>query len=275
MPLFPRTAVHMHYPTISCLCPTYGRPKTLANAIACFQAQDYPPDRCKLIVLDDLGNIEPVTTRNNTGTTGRQTDIYIQSTNQRYSCLPEKYNALVSIAPLSDIYVVWEDDDIQLPWCLKAHAAACKTAGWSYPSHVFSDYSDSGQPSIHIEETGNRFHGCLGIRRETLRAVGGWPLTRRADFDQQLISSLKRLGDAGNPIQALEKPPAYIFRWCNGTTHAQNEMRSPDDTDWYDRYQPPDRSGPQRITPAMDAFTQQAYGSSLDGHNWFPRACTL
>ena len=45
-------------PFVSCLCPTYRRPKLLENSIACFLAQDYPADRRELIVLDDAGELE-------------------------------------------------------------------------------------------------------------------------------------------------------------------------------------------------------------------------
>lgn len=42
-------------PFISCVCPTYKRPHMLRNSLACFLAQDYPKDRCELIILDDAG----------------------------------------------------------------------------------------------------------------------------------------------------------------------------------------------------------------------------
>ena len=37
-------------PLVACLCPTYRRPsRLLANAIACFEHQDYPAQRRRLI----------------------------------------------------------------------------------------------------------------------------------------------------------------------------------------------------------------------------------
>ena len=42
---------------LTCVCPTYRRPRLLANAIACFVAQTYP--NRELIVLDDAGELEP------------------------------------------------------------------------------------------------------------------------------------------------------------------------------------------------------------------------
>ena len=68
---------------VSCLCPTYRRPKLLKNSIACFEAQDYPADRRELIILDDAGELQ-----NQTGA-GWQ----IISIQRRFRSLPEKFNA--------------------------------------------------------------------------------------------------------------------------------------------------------------------------------------
>ena len=39
-------------PAVSCICPTYGRPELLEEAIYCFLLQDYPGPK-ELIVLND------------------------------------------------------------------------------------------------------------------------------------------------------------------------------------------------------------------------------
>lgn len=251
------------YPSISCLCPTYGRPRLLMNAVACFLSQKYPRNLCKLVILDDLGSINPYVP----GDEGDRIRVWSQS--ERFPSLPEKFNALWQLAPKSDIYVIWEDDDAQLPWCLSTHSKACERAGWSYSSYVYSDYGER----LHTEPTGGRFHGCLAIRGDTLQAIGGWPLTRRADFDQQLIARLRGFGSHGDPLEhcpltsdihsvGTDKPfksPAYVFRWHTGSTHGQGDMRGPDDENWYDRYQPPDRSGPNTIVPAFDGGTLKIF----------------
>ena len=72
-------------PMVSCLCPTYRRPKLLENSIACFLAQDYPADRRELIVLDDAGELQ-----NQTGD-GWQ----VSSIQRRFRSLPEKFDDLI------------------------------------------------------------------------------------------------------------------------------------------------------------------------------------
>ena len=75
-------------PFVSCLCPTYRRPKLLENSIACFLAQDYPAHRRELIVLDDAGEFQ-----NQTGAGWE-----IISIPRRFRSLPEKFNALAGLA---------------------------------------------------------------------------------------------------------------------------------------------------------------------------------
>ena len=43
----------MELPFVSVLTPTYNRRRFLANAIACYESQDYPKDRMEWIILDD------------------------------------------------------------------------------------------------------------------------------------------------------------------------------------------------------------------------------
>lgn len=252
------------FPSITCLSPTYGRPTLLANAIACFLAQDYPRNRCRLMICDDLGTIRGLTINDWTDEAEGSNDavtqvenVFIFSTKHRYFSLPEKYNALWKMSPLSDIYLVWEDDDCQLPWCLSSHAKACEQHGWSYPTHVWSDYGGD----LHMEPSGGRFHGSLGIRGDTLTAIGGWPLTRQANFDQQMISRLRQTGEPGDPIECgpTKRSPAYVFRWHTGQQHGQSVMKGPEDESWYDNYEPPDSTGPHIIVPALDADSKKFY----------------
>ena len=104
---------NMVQPFVSCLCPTYHRPKLLANAVACFLAQDYPAERRELIIVDDAQEFAPQIGQ------GWQ----LVSLSRRFQSLPEKYNALAGLAE-GEVFVVWEDDDIYLPHHISAHVNA-------------------------------------------------------------------------------------------------------------------------------------------------------
>lgn len=252
------------WPRIACLCPTYGRPTLLANAIACYLSQDYPMDARCMLVLDDAGQLADVDLTH--------LGVQITSVPERFPNLPLKYNALIKLARLfdPDIWVVWDDDDVYLPWHLKQHALAHLSAVFpkddtgSVPpvfnrmaqaDPVFTDYPGS----IILEPSAGRFHGGISIGKHLLRQLGNsWVVTKRADFDQQMIG--RCLGISSRVLTSPKEKPGYLFRW--GSTqayHCQALMRTPDDETWYDAYamSEPGWQGP--LVPRFDATTIRYY----------------
>lgn len=94
-------------PLVSCIMPTSGRPHFAAQAIAQFQAQDYP--KRELIILDDgdapIGGLMPGSHR-----------IRYYHLNGKQS-IGEKRNLACGLARGS-LVVHWDDDDWRAPWCL-------------------------------------------------------------------------------------------------------------------------------------------------------------
>ena len=126
------------------------------------------------------------------------------------------------------ILVVWEDDDIYLPHHISSHVTVMEGHLWSKPSKVLSDYSGK----IQEEDATGRFHASIAFTRQAFEEVGGWPLTLRGDFDQQLIARLNVLGSAGDPCLFAE--PCYVFRWgSTGGYHGQAMMSGPENETWY------------------------------------------
>jgi hypothetical protein len=206
-------------PFVSCLCPTFRRPKLLENSIACFLAQDYPADRRELIILDDAGELQ--------SQTGEGWQII--SIARRFRSLPEKFNALAGLVR-GEILVVWEDDDIYLPHHISSHVTALEGFLWSKPSKVLSDYTGK----IQEEDATGRFHASIAMTRRAFDECGGWPLTLRGDFDRQLLARLAAVGESADPC-SVDKP-AYVFRWgSTGAYHGQALMQGPEDQKWYER----------------------------------------
>ena len=207
---------------IAALCPTYRRPKLLAEMLECWENQDYPAELRRLFILDDGGTFEP-----QSGPTWE-----LLTAPERYPSLPAKYNALVALANRWELeaYVVMEDDDLYLPRYVSSHAAVLATAEYSKPSVVLTDY-----PRQIVEERADgRFHGSIGFRRELCERIGGWPETPRADFDQQMLARLRdHATSTGDPCGMA--PPQYVFRWHTGQWHAQHAMHGPADEEWYAR----------------------------------------
>jgi hypothetical protein len=94
--------------------------------------------------------------------------------------------------------------------------------------------------------------------------VGGWPNTKRADFDYQLVLRLTQMGRRVDPC--LVFPASYVFRLMSTQDyHGQTAMRGRDDEEWYERCTQPlstARFGGRQLTPAMDDETKRV----MDGY---------
>jgi hypothetical protein len=71
-----------------------------------------------------------------------------------------------------------------------------------------------------------RFRVSLGFRRAIFDRIGGRPLTKRGDFDQQLIAQQTAIEAPGDPCQL--DSPSSILRWSQTNAyHGQAFMRGP------------------------------------------------
>jgi hypothetical protein len=228
---------------LCCLVPTYGRPTLLQNAIACFLAQDHPPQQRRMLILDDAGQITP-----------QQADGWVLvSTPVRMPSLAAKYMALEEMdGGWADAFVIWDDDDIYLPWHLSAHAKLLRDAAWSHPREVWSLYG--GGPKL--EPAGQRFWASAAVRRDLHTKINGFIPSHRAAFDQaHLRAWAAHGGEPGRP-----EPPSYVYGWGRAT-HVSALMRGPDDTDWYGRFEISEVRRIEQLIPTMDAQTQTIYAA--------------
>lgn len=210
---------------IACLCPTYKRPQFLANAAACFYGQDLPGGvEARLFILDDAGQFVHEYVHTQFG--NLHASLYLVSQADRIPFdegLPGKYRRLVGMARHweADVYVVWEDDDIFLPWHL-SNVVEAVSRGIHYmrlPT-VYSTYGCvKGQAKR--ENAAGRFHSSWAFTREIYDYVDGYPITNRLDFDQQLNRKLERadpLDETRRKILA-DLTPGYVYRWGNNVYH--------------------------------------------------------
>lgn len=212
---------------ITAICPTYRRPKLLANSLAYWLAQDYDPAKRQLVILDDGQTFDTCY--------GPSWQLF--SSSARFPSITDKFNTLLELMGKTDAVLVWEDDDTYLPSYVSKHAAVFQKSLYSKPSRVLSDY-----PGHLIEERADgRFHSSIGFRIELLKTVGGWPDTKRADFDQQFMANLRQAALEHDPVNGIGDPwPTgpipFVFRWHTGHAHGQSTMdKGPADETWYDR----------------------------------------
>jgi len=186
---------------IAAVCCTYLRPVELGRMIRCFELQDYA--EAELIVLDDAGQYD--------GQRGDRWRLF--STKRRFPTLGEKRNAAAGLVA-DDVraLAVWDDDDLYLPWALRACAVALRTAPWSRPSLVLHPRPAG---SLRQHETGGLFHGGWAYRREVFEKVGGYPAIDNGE-DQGLARRFKRAAvEAADPIR-LGMKPFYVYPWGTG-----------------------------------------------------------
>ena len=228
---------------ISCLMPTYGRPTLVQNAIACFQAQDYPADRRRLLILDDAGQIA--------SQHGEGWSVW--STSARMETLAAKYVELDLLdAGWADAFVIWDDDDIYLPWHLAAYAAALQNSRWAHPAKVWDLYTGR----LELGPAKGRFWASAAVRTDFLRSLGGFTESARGDFDQINLRAWRNHGgEAGRP-----HPPSYVYGWGR-SNHCSGLMFGHDAANWYSRHGMLETRNIQQIIPRMDPQTEAVYAT--------------
>ena len=208
---------------VACLCPTAWRPALVSNAIACFMEQDCQAEK-RLFILDDSGMAKDIVSD--------QWELHATE-GIFLGGLPAKYNHLfdMAIGWGADYIAVWEDDDIYLPWHLRASIDAMErnNAQWAQPWSVYSLYTGK----LAKEDGRMRFHAGVSARANAIRHIDGWPKECWPDFDQQFMHTLRRAyGEAADSADRFN--PGYIFRWAGtGMPHAETFVRDQHDQRWY------------------------------------------
>jgi hypothetical protein len=99
------TDTNKELPFISCKCITYGRVDTLVEALYSFIIQDYPQDRCELIIVNDYPLQELVY--------DMQPNIRIFNLKETFPIIGDKENFAIEKCQ-GELIAVWDDDDIAL-----------------------------------------------------------------------------------------------------------------------------------------------------------------
>lgn len=202
-----RDAGGVELPKIACLCPTFNRPHLLPHALESFLRQDYPADRCELIILDDAGQYE-------TQSQQAPKPWTLISFDRRFRTMGEKRNATAALASRDvDAFALWDDDDIYLPWTLRAHAAAMAKANWSRPSAIFKD-----RPQGLVRKgITSLYHATWAFTRNIFAEVKGYPFWQSGQ-DKGLRNVFEACGfDHCDPL-SLGFEPYFIYRWASVDT---------------------------------------------------------
>lgn len=185
-------------PAVSCICPTYGRPELLEEAIYCFLLQDYAGPK-ELIVLNDYAEQTLVFDH---------PEVRVINLPRRFRTVGEKRNAGVALASY-DLLFPWDDDDIYLPHRLSFSVAMFDaTKGFFKPNRSWGWDNDK----LHGPEE-LLFHASSCWTRERFNAIGGYNC-EGSGHDQLFERQLGKRFPGTITSFAIELIDIfYIYRW--------------------------------------------------------------
>ena len=193
---------------LTAICITYKRPLALEHAIESFLRQDYPNK--SMIILDDAGQY-PIM---------EGEGWKLVSVKERFRTIGEKRNASAALAPQdTDVYCVWDDDDIHLPWHMSGIAKAMEYGNFAIPTKCF--VKDRQLP-ISLVPTGRRYHSSWGFTRELFERTNGYPFVQSGqdlDFRDNAFALPDGYAIRVDPLDHGFEP-SYVYRW--GQTHSRH-----------------------------------------------------
>lgn len=178
-------------PKVSCLCPTFGRPHLLGEAIESFLRQDYPGAR-ELIILNDHPSL-PIIVPD-------LPDIIVINSHIRFSSLGCKRNKLAEYSS-GDLLFPWDDDDISFPWRISETVDRMKNLHYFKPRDLW--WWD-GITYRYTSET--NAHAMAGYSATLFKQVGGYPNMNSGE-DLEFERKIRYTG----LLQGEELGPEYAF----------------------------------------------------------------
>jgi glycosyltransferase involved in cell wall biosynthesis len=180
------------FPFISAKCITYGRVEMLEESLHSFLQQDYPADKCELVIVNDY-HLQKLKFDH--------PQVRIYNLDETFSTIGDKENYATELCK-GDIICQWDDDDVAMPWHLKNVAKYftddVNIMHWN--PGVF--YNGDGITDI-------RWIGNSGIvfRKSAWEAIGGHPI-ENAGYDMTFIERLHSYGG-----RLFAEPPKEEASW--------------------------------------------------------------
>ncbi len=162
-------------PLITCICPTANRRSFVAEAIKLFLAQDYPQDRCHLLIVEDGSDNCADLVREANRSAERVFHAHLGYTKRSIGA---KRNAACSAAA-GDLIAHWDDDDWHSPTRLSTQVTALIEArGRVLPRRILIDLAlgpdaDAADRTIdtHVFTLRKKLGTCADAV-ETIRGAG-------------------------------------------------------------------------------------------------------
>lgn len=198
---------------ISCLCATFARGGTdkqflLEEAVESFRRQTYKYK--ELVVVND----DPTQQLDIQGVDG----VVVFNMPRRFRGLGEKWNFLASVAT-GNLMVLWDDDDIHLPWRLQLGRDTIGDKDYLNPRQEW--FENYGKLE-HMHGQNNCFHSSMWSRyaHNTIRGFAYNSTDNDADAHYRISAAcdqgfLTRVPQATLPLDKWW----YIYRWGVSGSH--------------------------------------------------------
>ena len=203
-------------PFISCKTVTYGRVSLLEEAIESFLKQDYPKDKCELVIVNDYPRQNLIY--------DNVSNIHIYNLKETFNPIGAKENYATALCN-GDIICQWDDDDIALPNHLKNVAKyftdTTNILHWGHGMYY-------NEPDItDIVSVGN---SGIVFRKSAWEAIGGHPL-ENAGYDMTFVIRLHQYASNGR-VSALppKEETSWMYRWSLPNANAYHQSGQGADT---------------------------------------------
>jgi len=200
------TAKAVHYPEVTCLCPTYGRISLLQRALQSFLYQDWP--NRKLIICNDHPDIE---------LSFDHPQVEVINTRRRFANLGQKRQYLL-LQCKSRFAAHWDDDDIYLPNHLSQGMIALMSSddkGCVKQPAAWMVMGQAGSLSLKDPKR-NTFEGMMMFQKGMALQLGGYSM-KDSGQALDLLNAFKQ-ADSYEEYE-VDASPTYVYSWSNGSTH--------------------------------------------------------
>lgn len=189
-------------PKVSCICPTFGRAYLLEEAIESFHRQDYAGEK-ELIICNDFVDQELIYDH---------PDVKVINLPERAPNLGYKKNYTYEHGT-GDLFLTWEDDDIQLPGRITRMVESIK--------HYNSDFVFEGP--YYILYGGKLYKEMKG------KTSGTHIITKKAFYESGKIPAMNSGQDQafntlmqkhlGYVLPTCKEEPQFLYRFSTGRAH--------------------------------------------------------
>lgn len=189
-------------PTVSCLCPTFGRVHLLEEAVESFLRQDYEGPK-ELIVCNDFDRQELHFSH---------PEVKVVNCRSRAPNLGAKRNVTASYAK-GHYFITWGDDDIHLPGRITRLVNEAESSGSPFVLEGHHIMFDGKAMRKNEFSTG----GAHLVYRELYWGLGGIPEANSGEDLQ--FNDLVKTTLGLTTFTRCTSAPQFIYRWGSDRPH--------------------------------------------------------